>query len=333
MTGARILVLKQDGLREFVEAEPAFAAIRSANPGVPIDLLTTPAFGRLAKGAPYFDRVLAAGTSLDKQTMKELVGQIKRIGYEQIYDLDGTRTTLELKSAMTGFRGPRWVGPKRVMSTSRRYSSMASSAMRKMLSDSNISVEQRLPDLQWSLSARKDAANMHPSWFGILGEFCLFVPAADPSRRWPSKYFAELAQVLANDGLTCVIIGNDEMAPFAEQVVAQSEKLMKGASGSSVIDLCGKADLAQVAMLARQAHFFVAGASEELHLCVSVGCPGLVMLHPDEQEEAQSLFGRDIIKMTATDMNKLLPDTAVMMLRNMGLIGHRQQMQGVRAAG
>ena len=49
---SRILILKGTGLSQFVEAEPAFAAIRAAHPGQPIDLLTTHEFGRLAKGAP-----------------------------------------------------------------------------------------------------------------------------------------------------------------------------------------------------------------------------------------------------------------------------------------
>ncbi len=328
MAGARILILKQEGLRQFVEAEPAFAAIRAANPGVPIDLLTSPHLGRLAKGAPYFDRVLAAGQVAGKAAQKEFLAQLKRIGYEQIYDLDGTKATLEIRNAMTGFRGPRWIGPKRVMSRPGfRAASFSGAAMRKLLSDANIAVDHRLPDLEWALSGRKDAANMQPSWFGISGPFALFIPSADQSRRWPPEHYAALTPILAEEGMTAVVVGPETLGDYGQKVV-QLVSRRGGAGPGSVVDLAGKADLAQVAMLARHAHFFVAGLSEELHLCVSVGCPGLVLLHASETADGDALFGRNVIKLTAQDVSKLSPDMAVTMLRNMGLL----QPEGARAA-
>lgn len=326
MSGARILVLKQEGLRQFVEAEPAFAAIRAGNPGIPIDLLTTPEFGRLAKAAPFFDRVLAAPTALDGQTYKQLVNQLKTIGYEQVYDLDGSKLTLELRSAMTGFRGPRWVGPKRVMSRGGRAATgFAGPAMRKLLADANVYIEHRLPDLTWSLSGHGEASTLHPSFFGVSGPFAMFIPAAMPGRRWPAQAYAELAQSLAAEGLIAVVVGDEAMGEFADEILQKATKKGRADMAESIVNLCGKADLAQVAMMARHAAFFVAGVSEELHLCLSVGCPGIVLLHPDEGAESDSLFGRDVIKLTAQDMSKLSPDTAVMMLRNMGLIAQEQQ--------
>jgi ADP-heptose:LPS heptosyltransferase len=327
MAGARILVIKQESLRQFVDAEPIFASIRAANPGVPVDLLTSPDLGRLAKGAPYFDRVLAAGRFDDKVALKELVTQLKRIGYEQIYDLDGTKPTLELRSAMTGFRGPRWIGPKRVMTKpGRAGAGFTGPAMRKLLSDAKVDVTHRLPDLQWALQGRKDAANMSPSWFGIAGDFALFVPADDPARRWPAAAYGELAQVLGDEGLQCVVIGPEELHGFAAEVQKQASPRGRNAAAGGVVDLTGKADLAQVAMLARHAAFFVAGIAETLDLCLAVGCPGLVLLASEDNAESDNLFGRDVIKLTAPDMARLSPDMALMMLRNMGLIapeGHK----------
>ncbi|WOI53659.1 glycosyltransferase family 9 protein [Parvularcula sp. LCG005] len=321
MPGARILVLKQEGLRQFVEAEPAFAAIRAANPGVPIDLLTTAAFGRLAKGSPHFDRVLAAGSFNDKAAQKEFVSQLKRIGYEQVYDLDGTKATLELRSAMTGFRGPRWIGPKRVMTKEgRQTASFSGPAMRKLLSDARLPVEHRLPDLRWAFTARKDAANMQPSWFGITGQFALLLPATDPSRRWPAKAYAVLAQALAAEGIKSVVIGPDEISAFAHDIAKQDLGDGRSLGAGQVIDLAGKADLSQLAMLARHAQFFVAGATDELHLCASVGCPGLLLLHPADVSEAESLFGREVIKLTAQDVSRIDAEMAISMLRNMGLL-------------
>ena len=286
MAGARILVIKQECLREFVDAEPAFAAIRRDNPGVPVDLLTTPAFGRLAKGSPYFDRVLAAGSFAERHQLKELVSQLKRIGYEQVYDLDGTRATMDLKGAMTGFRGPRWIGPKRVLSKGGRVSqAFPAASIRKMMADAKVPTEQRLPDLRWALNGRKDAANMQPSWFGISGPFALFLPADDPLNRWPAECYASIAQTLAARGVLSVILGGQHLTEFAQAVVNASSPHGRNAARNSVIDLTGKTDLAQLAMLAKESQFFVAGSSDTLHLCLSLGCPGVVLLHSSESAE------------------------------------------------
>lgn len=331
MAGARILVIKQECLREFVEAEPAFAAIRNSNPGVPVDLLTTPSFGRLAKGSPYFDRVLAAGSFAEKHQLKELVSQLKRIGYEQVYDLDGTRATMDLKGAMTGFRGPRWVGPKRVLSKGGRVTpAFPAASMRKMMSDAKVPTEQRLPDLRWALNGRKDAANMQPSWFGISGPFALFLPADDPMNRWPVECYAAIAQTLAAQGMLSVILGGEHLSEFAQAIVNASSPHGRNAARNSVIDLTAKTDLAQLAMLAKESQFFVAGSSDTLHLCLALGCPGVVLLHTSETAESDALFGRDVIKLKAPDIGSLAPDMVMSMLANMRLVTEGRPQRGRR---
>ena len=326
MSQSRVLVLKQEGLRQFVEAEPAFAAIRAAHPGAHVDLITTQGFGRLAKGSPYFDRVLAAGAFESKGQQKQFFSQLKKMGYDTVYDLDGTRETLDIRSALTGFRGPKWVGPKKVMTKPGRQVGFAGPAMRKLLSDNGLEVQHRLPDLSFATDGRKDAANMQPSWFGISGAFALLVPAFHPERRWPAQAWAHLASEVAGAGIKPVVIGDQSLTPFAHEVghlmAHRAQATGQGAgTANALVDLTGKADLAQIAMLAKQASFFVANAAEELHLATSVGCPGLVLLHPSEAAQADALFGREVVKMTAEDMTTLDPKMAVTMLHSMGLLG------------
>ncbi|MEM7519110.1 MAG: ADP-heptose--LPS heptosyltransferase, partial [Planctomycetota bacterium] len=84
-------MVKRDGLRAFVEAEPAFSAIRAAHPEATIDLVTSAGLQRIAKTAPYFDRVVATRPTMLPAEKKDLAGQLKRIGYGMAYDLDGTK--------------------------------------------------------------------------------------------------------------------------------------------------------------------------------------------------------------------------------------------------
>ena len=320
MRESRVLVLKQDGLRHFVEAEPAFAAIRAQHPGAHIDLITTQGFGRLAKGSPYFDRVLAAGGLDDKAARKHFLVQLKKMGYDLVYDLDGTRETLDIRSALTGFRGPKWIGPKKVVSKPGRAQGFAGPAMRKLLADAGLAVQHRLPDLSFATEGRGEAANMQPTWFGVSGPFALLIPAFQPERRWPAEAWAQLAAQVAAAGVVPVVIGHESLTPFAHEIGHALARTARPGTANALVDLTGKADLAQVAMLAKRAGFFVSNVAEELHLAVAVGCPGLVLLHPAEAAQADALFGREVVKLTADDMSRLDPAMAVSMLSSMGLL-------------
>ena len=326
MSQQRVLVLKQDGLRHFVEAEPAFAAIRRAHPDAHVDLITTQAFGRLAKGSPYFDRVLAAGSFAEKSAQKTFFAQLSKMHYGLVYDLDGTRATLDIRAALTGWRGPRWVGPKKVVSRPGRAQGFAGPAMRKLLSDAGLQVQHRLPDLSFATEGRGEAANMQPSWFGLPADFALLIPAFTPQRRWQPGAWAELASAIAAEGVAPVLIGHESLTLFAHQVTremarrAQALGMAAGAS-NALVDLTGKADLAQVAMLSKRACFFVANTAEELHLATAVGCPGVVLLHPQDAGASDALYGRDVVQFTASDMADLEPASAVAMLGSMGLLG------------
>ena len=318
----RILVLKGTGLSQFVEAEPAFAAIRAAHKGEPIDLLTTHDFGRLAKGAPHFDRVLAVGQFKDKDAKKTFLTQLKKQGYGLVYDLDGTPVSQEIKRALSGFRGATWVGPRRVnkQASIGFAPTFRPEQMRQLLADADIPVDVRQPDLSWALKGRKDAANMRPAWYGITGRFALMMPARNPERRWPAEHYAELAGDLVRAGISPVLIGNEEMKEFGSEVSHLMVRSGLEGGARALVDLTDKADLAQLAMLSKDAEFFVSGATEEVYLSLSLGCPGVLLLQRDEDNEADILYGRRIVRLIAGDVTTIAPESAVMTLKAMGLL-------------
>ncbi len=321
---SRILVLKATGLSQFVEAEPAFAAIRAAHPDSLIDLLTSHDYGRLAKGATYFDRVLAAGPFKDAAARKNFLGQLRKQGYAKAYDLDGTQATSMIRKSLSGWRGAQWVGPKRIINSSSNANelipSFAGPAMRKMLADAGLEMEERMPDLSWALKGRKDAANMRPSWYGISGEFALLLPSSDEERRWPAENYAELASEMVKRGVTPVLVGNSDMKTFGNTVTQLMVQIGPKGGARALVDLTDKTDLAQLAALAREASFFFSGVTEEVYLTLSLGCPGVLLLHPDQDAEADVLFGRDVVRLTANHMTNLEPDIAIKMLVSMGVL-------------
>jgi ADP-heptose:LPS heptosyltransferase len=323
---SRVLVIKREGLRQFIEAEPVFAAIREAHPGATIDLVTTAALQRLAKASPYFDRVVATRETMQPAERKQFGSQLKKIGYNLGYDLDGTKESSDLRSSLKSFRGPQWVGPK--LSAPKRHlspSPYAGPAVRKMLRDSGLPLQERLPDLRW-LTGQDGGANMDPSWFGLSGDFALFIPSENPQHRWPAEYFATVAAALATEGVTPVIIGSQELSSFAYDIMQFAAEQSRG--GRAAVDLSGKTDAAQLAVLARHARFFLAGPSDEMHLVAAAGTPGLVLVPASEDLQSDALYGRQVVKLTASSMRNVAPELAVRTLQNMGLMGGASRQQG-----
>jgi ADP-heptose:LPS heptosyltransferase len=98
--------------------------------------------------------------------------------------------------------------------------------------------------------------------------------------------------------------------------------------GRAAVDLSGKTDAAQLAVLARHARFFLAGPSEELHLVAAAGTPGLVLVPAAEDLPSDALYGRQVVKLTASSMRNVAPELAVRTLYNMGLVGRAPGQQG-----
>lgn len=294
-----ILVIKTDGLKAFIGAEPVFEAIRAAHPKAKISLLTSAGLQRMARAAPYFDRVAALPNMREPEARKEFIRQIKNAKFDCVYDLAGDAAAKKLHSSM-GLFGPKW------------YSAAAEgdAAVETALDAAKIESSERLPDLGWAVAARKDSANMQPSWYGISGTFGIFLPGLDPERRWPAHNYAGLAKMMAGMTIMPVLAGDKELHVFGDEISNEAPEL---------VDLSGKTDHLQLAALAREAAFFVSDSAEEVHLAVSVGCQGVVIVKAGE--EARAPTGRHVVALTAPgDLGQVPPEFAWRTLENMGLI-------------
>ncbi|MEM1409448.1 MAG: glycosyltransferase family 9 protein, partial [Pseudomonadota bacterium] len=308
------------------------SAIRKAHPGATIDLLTSPVLQRLATTAPFFDRVVATRTLSTKTDRHELAGKLKRVGYTVVYDLDGTRESMELRGALRAFRGPEWIGPKRPLSEGKRAlapTPLAGPGMRKLLRGAGLQLDERLPDLSWSSLSGEKPANLDPTWFGLRGNYALLIPASNQAHRWPAEHYAHLARHFAGLGITSVIVGDEDVAPFASAI---ADAIGPVSRGQAPVDLCGKVDAAQLAALGEKAEFFVAGPSDELHLMASMGVQGVLMIPPSEDISGDALYGRNIVKLTSSRLHRLDTDQALTTLRCMGLLERAHAKKALLAA-
>ncbi len=309
---SNILVIKTDGLTAFVEADPVFEAIRLTHPKAKISLLTTQSLQRIARASPYFDQVAAMPDMRDREARKEFVRQLKASKFEQVYDLACDEYARRLKNAM-GMFGPKWHSAEPAVKPAREFSA-STARFDKLAEGAGLEIAPRLPDLSWAVAARKDSANMQPSWYGISGPFGLLLPGETAERRWSAAGYAGLARQMAEAGYMPVLAGSKSLHAFGDEIAHETPQ---------VVDLTGKTDHLQLAALAQEAAFFVSDGAEELQLALSVGCEGVEISPADKPFAAQ---GRHIVSLTAPASAEKAPLEAVdpvyvwRTLINMGLV-------------
>lgn len=302
-----ILIIKTDSLASFVQAEPLFEAIRDAHPHAKISLLTTPALQRVARAAPYFDQVASLPDFKVVEAKQAFLRQLKGAHFARIFDLSGDEEAAKLKVALGPF-GPKWFAFDPGSKKRLRREALPDNS--KFYAETGVAVPTRLPDFKWALSARKDSANMQPSWFGVSGDFGLLLPGPDPERRWPASQYAQLARKMAQARMMPVLAGGKELHGIGDEVSNEAPE---------IVDLTGKTDHLQLSALAQEARFFVSDNAEEMHLALSVGCAGVILRKAAEQTASPA--GRHIVTLTAKEqLGEASADFVWRTLLNMGLI-------------
>jgi ADP-heptose:LPS heptosyltransferase len=264
-THENILVIKLSALGDFILSLGAFQAIRAYHPGAQITLLTTRPFQKLAESSGCFDAVwLDDRPPLWRPDRWLALGRrLRKARFDRVYDLQ--------RSQRSGwyFRlagRPEWVGA--VAGCSHRYVPPPGPARHiaereaAQLAAAGVGAIE-LPDLSF--------VDADLGRFALTPPYGLLVPGSAPHRpakRWPAERFAELAQALAAQGTTPVLLGTESEA----RALARIARACPAAR-----DLCGETGLEEIAALARGARLAVGNDTGPMHLIAAAGCPSLVL--------------------------------------------------------
>ena len=93
------------------------------------------------------------------------------------------------------------------------------------------------------------------------------MPGAEfgPSKRWPARYFGELASMFRRDGFAVYIFGSSKDHAIGEEVIASS--------GGGAVNLCGKTSLEEAIDLISLTKIAVTNDSGLMHVAAAVGRP------------------------------------------------------------
>ncbi|HVY86407.1 MAG TPA: glycosyltransferase family 9 protein [Caulobacterales bacterium] len=331
----RVLVIKMGGLADFVQMLAAAKRIRDYHVGARITLLTNEPFRVMAEKCPYFDTVESdasvrpptvgesATTAVGAQAAKEeqpiivqLISRVRAAKYDMVYDLENSRRTNAIYQGLRPWP-PLWSGgapgcshPFKDPGALHNLDRLAA-----QLQSAGIEVAGPLvPDFAWVRVALRDPPRLQPDYFGIRGRYVLLCPRGGDvgaKRRWPVEKYVQLANRIAAQGVTPVVLGGQEEREVGA-AIAQAERRAK--------NLVMRPDLFQSAALAERASFAVGDDVDLLHVAAAGGAPSLVFMSSRADVEAKAPRGPGgVVGLTAAIIADIPVDQVDRQIRNCGV--------------
>jgi len=265
---SHVLVIKLGALGDFVQALGPFAAIRHHHKEAKITLLTTAPFQEIAERCGYFDSVWLDRRPKFLQIFDWICLRkaLRKARFERVYDLQTSDRTGFYFALFFPGPFPEWSGIASGCShphaNSKRVFQHTIARQEEQLKIAGIA-DVPTASVDWMTA---DASRFH-----LCTPYVLFVPGCSPhhpEKRWPEMYYAALAKLLVERGITPVLIG----------AIAEAEALAKiEAACPQALNLAGATNLFDIAELARGAEGAVGNDTGPMHLIAIAGSPTLVL--------------------------------------------------------
>jgi heptosyltransferase-2 len=264
--GPRVLIVRFSSLGDIVLTTPLVRAIRARHPDAEITFVTKQRYAPVLRGNPHLARIMELDTD---EPVRSLAARISDRSFDACLDLHGSLRSLLLRRMI---RGP-WAGYRK-----RRLERWKLLWLGGAASRTDTPVPERYFEAARSLGVvpdgrpaevfpgdtdRQIAADLTP------GPFVALAPGAQHrNKRWPSRHWRRLAQLIQDRGLEVVGLGTDE------------ERSLLAETG--VIDGFGLSLGSTAAVLAR-ARLAICNDSGLMHLATAAGAPVLALFGPTVQ--------------------------------------------------
>lgn len=256
----KILIIKFGGLGDFFLSMQAFNAIRTHHLNDELILLTEKKYAKIANKCGYFDKIKSIERSifyfLDRLIIKKLIN-ISNINF--VYDL---QTSKRSSSYIRLFYGTKtqWSGIAKNCShphkNSKRNFIHTNLRLRDQLKDAGIKSYPKV-DLSWITK------NVKPYNFK---KYAILIPGGSKKRKYkriPIFFFNEIIKKLLAKKIKPILVGSKD----DESVCKQINKY-----NSSVLNLCSKLDVFELAMLGKKSKIVIGNDTGPMHLMAQLDC-------------------------------------------------------------
>lgn len=264
----KILIIKHGALGDFFIAMGAFRAIRDHHREAHITMMTTEPYKQLAHDTGFFDAIL-----VDSRPSVWKVGQLLQLrktllegAFDRVYDLQNSPRTSWYFRLLGPDPRPQWngiaPGCSHRQTLKNRRKIHAFPRFKDQLGLAGIDYVP-WPDLSWVTVSIEDLQ--------VPKDFVLLIPGSSPTRllkRWPGTSYGQLARLIADRGVTPVLIGGKDDQDSIQEIKTVCP---------SVLDLSGQTSLYQIIELGRRAKAVVGNDTGPLHMVSLAKCPTVVL--------------------------------------------------------
>jgi len=141
----------------------------------------------------------------------------------------------------------------------------------QLAEDSGSTIPRPLANPKLTIKDAQRNATLHKLNLRQDKPIAIFCPGAEygPAKRWPSGYFAEIAQRLHQHGYEVWLIGSAKDKPVANEI--------NRLAGENCINLCGITDLGDAIALLTCARLVISNDSGLMHLAAALDRPMLAL--------------------------------------------------------
>jgi len=272
----RALVVAPSWIGDTILAQPLFARLHAATPGLQLDVLAP------RWVAPVLERMPVVGTIIDSpfghgelslKARFRLARQLSERGYHRAYVLPNS-----LKSALIPFLAgiPErigFIGEQRFGLINRRHRLDTSELplmverFAQLAQAPGTPLLRPVPAPRLTSTPAQQTATLATLGLDATSRPVVFCPGAEygPAKRWPVEHFATLGRQLAERGHPVWLLGSPKDAPVGEAIAALAP--------TACTNLCGKTGLAQAIDLIAHAEFTVCNDSGLMHVAAALGRP------------------------------------------------------------
>jgi len=272
----RVCIIKPSSLGDIVHALPILAALRGRWPSSHLAWVVNRPFQDVLQGHPDLDELIVndrMGAGIDPLGIEGAAGLFRRLRrgrFDLTIDLQGllrsalmaAATRAKVRVGMADAReGARWFYTDWVDAP--RLEVHAVERVRRVTRALGADVSEprfHLPigegDRRW---ARETLAGV-PSPRIVLN-----LGARWPTKRWPPEHYAEIGRRAAAEyGAGLIAVGSAVDRPFVAALLRRSEP-------GSILDLCGRTSLLQLAAIAALSDLMLSNDTGPLHLAAAAG--------------------------------------------------------------
>lgn len=286
----RIAIFRALYLGDMLLAVPALRSIRAGFPDAEITLIGLPwAADFTRRFSHYIDRFVEfagypgiAEVEVDPVRTRRFLAEQRAYKYDLVIQMHGNGQTsnpfvLDLKARMTAGYYEKTAKSSRVQLTyGMPYPDHWPEVLRnlglaRLLGCDGNSTALEFPLFQEDQSKATNLLRMlpraHRPWIG------LHAGSRSPARRWPTRYFAQLADYFANRyNAQIILTGSSDDSSTVQEVA--------GYMKARPLDLAGKTSLGGLAAIISQLDLFISNDTGPSHIANAVDTPGLTIFGP-----------------------------------------------------